>query len=543
MKKGLRNQERHCRPSGAKIAEWFYRIILVVTVLIIGWVLLLNLTQGINAPVWVILLIFIIGILGVILYRGQNYKKLLLRIRKKYPKLTTAKVLRISLIGAIVVGILARLAFILIAGRYHPPTELSDTGIQWFAAQTWANGESLNIYEGAYEAFFPHLMTYTATLAFFMKIFGASALAIIFSNLLFDLIAVFALYILLKKWRGKIAAHIGAILWLINPLEILYCGVGMAIVVTNTVLVIILLLAYLGWQSFQKMQRKAFLGLMIALGLMISLGNAFRPFFTVFIIALLMVFVYQLIRKKVQNIPLAIGGLALMLVSTFGGNQLIDLGYQQLNSYHVPGGTGVGWNFLVGANYETHGRYNVEDYQYWLPRMYGDNMDKFREFDEPSYSVIEVNDDLVGLQKELFARGLERYRQMNLMQLALHMMNKTVILFADATTVTWPFGEAYNIDLWNQYYLAIHSIGTILIIICLIFSLVFLLQNLEKKRAKTPAPDPYLLFVSLSFCGLTAASLMVEVMHRYMMPLMIFFMIFAACQIALMMKKGEKQHA
>ncbi len=509
----------HTESVNRRFTQFIFTALLVLMNLVLLWAVLVYLNNGLSISSTALLLIILLAFVcfGILAYH-QNYLKFIQWLQRKIPQLTSAKASQIVFIVAIVIGILFRLIFLLIGKHYSPDSDLSDTGFHWFFAQKLANGVAPGVYDGGYGAFFPHLMTYSATLAIFMKIFGTGYQAILLSNLLFDLITTATLYYLLKSWRNQKAARLGAIIWLLNPLEIIFCAVGVSIVVTNTMLALALLLVFLVIKLLRSQSWLKLAALSLALGVVLGIGNAYRPIFTVLLIALTLLYVLQIICQP-KNTFLSVSlSLLLVLAGLFGTGKLIDLGYQAVNQYHVPGGTGVGWNFFVGANYDSWGRWNRQDSTVFGSMLYQESGDE-----------AQVNSDLVGMQKDLFQRGLQRYQSMSLTQLISHFVHKSSVFFADnADTTTWVFYEGFRVDPQHSLYRFMDGCGTIALFIGFLISLLYFFKLFNQK---TQPWQPYLVFLMLSFCGLVAASLLVEVMHRYVLPLTVFLTLFSACYL------------
>ncbi len=513
-----------------KISSFFYKLFVIAAALIMGWIAVLYISDGLAIRPKILMVPFYLLLIGLVaLLDHHNYRKLGAKIQNRFPGLSPSKLLRYILLFACIVGVLARLSFLLIGGRYNPTARLGDTGANWYFSQEIVNGDTISPYEGIYMAFYPHLLSYSGLLAGFMQIFGTNTSAIIFSNLLFDVISVIALYYLLKRWQNRQVASIAAVFWLLNPLEILYCSVGMSIVVTNMMLILALLNMYLLLNSIKARNWPTTIVYTLTLGVALGVGNAFRPFFIVFIIAFALMALLQVMQLGRKYLLPNLVSLFLMTIVCFAGAGFVDLFHQALNPYHVPGGVGVGWNFFVGANYDSHGRWNAEDYNYWRSLAYGKDFYMTSEWNESEISQIPASEIHVdAIQDELLQQGIDRYLSMNPYALFVHFIKKSVILFSeDTATITWPFYEAYQVDGENPAYHSIHTAGVILIVFCLGFAIYYFFKIITNRKKPF---DSYLLFVSLSFCGLVAISLLSEVMRRYSMPISIFFIVFAACE-------------
>lgn len=502
------------------VGKSFYKVITIITSVVLGWVMLTYLSQGLEiVPTLLLFVIFIsLVIVACLLYR-QRYLKLSQWLKKRWSKVNSTQVLRIALVIALIIGIAVRLSFLALGSRYGLQEDsLSDNGIHWYYAPALANGEEIQPTEGIYEAFFPHLMTYSATLAGFMKIFGTNYNAVLFSNLIFDLVTVIVIYFLLKQWRGQTAARLGAIFWLLNPLEILFCGCSLSIVVTNMWLAIALLLSYFAIRALRQPCWWKILLVMVGFGLSIGIGNAYRPIFTVILIAFALILAYEVLRRgKTLLIP-AIASLLLVACTSIGCGKLINLGHQAINPYAVSGGVGVGWNFFIGANYDTNGHWSREDSALLGPLLYGQSAEET---------------DVVAIQQHFLEMTIDRYKAMGPIKLLPHLLNKSVTLFADdSETITWPVVSGFQLSDHNPAYLAAHSLGVIMFFVCIVLTFVYCLSIFWRpSEASKWHFDTYTLFLMLCLCGIIAISLMVEVMRRYTMPLLVIFVIFAAIQI------------
>ena len=511
-----------------KFGKNFYKVITIITSLVLGWILLTYLSQGLEiAPVLLLFLIFIILVIVACLLYRQRYQTLLSWAKKRWPKVSFAKVLQVSLIVALAVGIIARLSFLFLGNRYGEDS-LTDNGIHWYYAPALVNGEEIQPTEGIYEAFFPHLMTYSATLAGFMKIFGTGYNAVLFSNLIFDLIAVMAIYLLLRQWRGQTAARLGAIFWLLNPLEILFCSCSLSIVVTNMWLAIALLLSFLAIQDLRQQSHwwKTVL-IALGLGLSVGIGNAYRPIFTVVLIAFALVLLYKVLCRGKSLILPAVVSFLLVVCANIGCSKLIDLGHQAINPY-ATSGVGVGWNFFIGANYDTNGHWSREDSALLTPLLYG----------QPAEET-----DVTAIQRHFLELAIDRYKAMGITKFLPHLLNKSVTLFADdSETITWPVTTGFHISGDHPAYLAAHSLGVIIFVVCVVLTFLYCLQIFWRRSGPSKWQfDTYTLFLMLCICGLIAISLLVEVMRRYTMPLLVIFVIFAATELA--RKSNTVRHA
>lgn len=510
-----------------KFTTFVYRFTLFFTLAILGWANLLYINEGIRLPVYILFLIFLCGAFIFTLHYKHYCRRITAFLKTRFPNLNVDHALKICLIIAIVIGVPFRFGFAFIGKPYAPAEPLSDTGIHWEVSRELANNQPMQSDTAIYEAFFPHLIIYSATLSFFMRIIGQNVFAIIISNILFDAVSVLCIYFFLRSWKNTRTAIIGSVLWILSPINILYCGVGMPMVVTNTCILLTITLAYYIYKLYQQRDKRVYL-LACLLGIIIAIGNSFRPIFTITIITILIIFlcyVFSRIKQGFKKMMPAVLIVGLIMVGSFTGGKLIDIGCQQINPYHVPGGTGVGWNFMLGANYESYGRWNRADSIQFGELVYGEN----------------TNPNLVEIQNTFFKEGINRYLAMNPIQLAKHFLHKTKVLFIDQdSSIAWPLGEAYNINTQkNIIYRSLHGMGVAMFAAMFCLSFIFIIHSIQSRKI-----DYVLFFLCLYFCGLVAASLLVEVMWRYILQPMVFIVIFAACNIGKFIsnKKGEHHH-
>ncbi len=147
------------------------------------------------------------------------------------------------MILVMILAVMVRLSFLIFSDYYLPLGTTIDTGIHRFAGEEIATfGQIVDPVMGRYEAFFPFLTSYSLIVGMSMKIFGVTYLAILIPNIIFDLIAATAIYSILYKWKAnKTISRLGATLWLLNPLTILFCTEGTALTVVNMFIALSLL--------------------------------------------------------------------------------------------------------------------------------------------------------------------------------------------------------------------------------------------------------------------------------------------------------------
>lgn len=536
-----KNQQPH---FFRQLAHFCFMAIIFFVALLAGWILLLYLVCGLDLqPLPLFMLVGLVVMVGVLaLLYHKNYQKLFLSLQRKFPHLTLAKFLRVGLILAIIFGLVARLSTLCLMGRLQFCGKDSDFGVNWYYAEALVSPDTDPApFEETYVAFYPHLLGYIVTLTAFMGIFGSSYTVVILLNIAFDFLAVLALYILLRKWRDRNTACIGAILWLVNPLQILYCAISMSVVAINAFLVFTFLVGYFVFQQFkrtistsnQPVKNLIFVALLSLLfGLTLCIGNAYRPIFSALLIAFILSLVVGVFYcGKKFLLPACISGL--LCVGVFvGTNSGISALYAHVNPQYSPE-VGIGWNVYVGANYDSRGHWTGSDFSMLRPKLWGEKIDLVDPFDPATEAQIQPA-NLAALQDELLTMGIERYQAMNPLEFISHLVHKTVVLFTgEGTTVptmTWPFVREFGLRDDQPLYQLLHSVGKLIIVFSIALTLVFMSKIFIRPKTSN-RKDPMVFWIALSLCGLIAASMLVEVMYRYFMPISVFFIVFAACEL------------
>ena len=204
--------------------------------------------------------------------------------------------LKIAVGIVLFLSLVARFLPIIFNTTYALDGGLTDTGVHYYAAQQLAD-DWLADYILEYEKTYPYLYGYSLTLSYFCKVlFGNINLAIIVSNLLFDLIGAVLFYKLLKRLFNRETSVIGTFLYLINPLSIILCWLPLNLVLVNTMLVLALYLAVLLLDKIKQNSILPSLCLAILLGLVIFVSNLYRPIFTIILIAVVICIILYTLR-------------------------------------------------------------------------------------------------------------------------------------------------------------------------------------------------------------------------------------------------------
>ncbi|MCI9122582.1 MAG: glycosyltransferase family 39 protein [Eubacterium sp.] len=414
---------------------------------------------------------------------------------------------------AVLAGICARLVFLCLGDNYLPYGKGSDTGIHWYLAQEiLKTGKIQSYHEGVYEAFFPYLISYTVLISVMMKFFGVRYTAVLFPNIMCDMVTTIIIYKLLKKWKNQRTALAAVVLWMLNPIGIVFCAEGLALSVTNMLIALSFYVVYYLWRSFQKKEYYKFFLLAAGTGVVFALGNAFRVLFSVFLLAVVILLtVYGSRYFKKKDVVYAATGI-IILIGVMGASSFaVTKMQQQVNPYYTQKHNALGWSMFVGANYDTQGRWSVADWNEMPPRLYNDEM-------HPT----EVN-------REFMNMAVERYRQMSPSELGVHILNKSKVLFEHNEIVIFRNIEEQfaNVTGFEEWVGTANHLGLVTLTVFACLQVLFFIGIFRDKKNL----DWFLFFLSLCFCGLLLSSLCVEVMSRYVSVFLVLLVIFGACAL------------
>lgn len=502
------------------LARFAALAVLWISFLITLWILLICLNDGLGIEGSK----YLAGLFVITLALGGGVTFL----RRRRPKFFGhPKFYLVLTIVAVVMGVILRLVFLRFYQNYAPVDNGSDTGIHWYAAQEiLETGRIRDEFMGNYEAFFTQLTSYTLLVAVSMWFVGVNYLAILLPNILFDLIAAGAIYLLLKKWKGEKVAAWGVVLAMINPLCICFCVEGLALSVVNMFIALGFWLIYVLWKFLQRGEYGKFWLSAGVTGLVLACGNAFRPVFSVLVIAVFgMLVLDSLQRVDWKHTLKSGGGFVIMLVVFVVGGLGWDGIYRLANPYYqTERHSMLGWNFFVGANFETEGRWSQEDSRLIGPSFYSDEDGKVTPPEE--------------VNAEFMKMGLERYRGMDLGRIGLHFLNKSRILFGEnEVRVAENLREQFdNVDGNETWYKITNTVAMITLTVFAILTVIYFWTIIKvTKREKI---DLFGVLVSLIFCGFFVSSLLVEVMSRYVSIFVVPMVVFGACVMPKLVKNS-----
>ena len=462
-------------------------------------VVLLILNGGLSFNYWASLIIF-----SVLLFLCIRYRKKILAFVKRH------KIgVRAFMILLIVVGFLSRFAFLLFQGSFHIELTLSDTGVHWYGAQQIIESGGLDQEIGEYERLYPYLFSYTGVLSAFMSIFGKAYWSILLFNVICDVISCALLYILFYSWKkNKSVGLLAATLWAISPLQIVFCGLPLAIVVVNMLLVASVTMIYFSVYCRNKKIKLTVFPLLA--GCVIAVGNAFRPIFIVLLIAyLIYCFLYTL--KQKSNLRGLLISCAMMALGYLIASTVPGFLHRQFNSYYHGEKGRVGWSVFVGANYETMGVWSSDDSRYFFGNVLGE----------------QAGGDVDIASSMIFNEAIERYKEMLLnWQIVPHFMNKTSVLFADVKNSIHDLPRTFNFSKKNGLYMVLQDL-ILVYYYCVVCVIGWCIVSRIKRGRYGLLNDSFEKFLTIVVLGLFAASMLVEVMNRYILPFIVILLILA----------------
>ena len=231
----------------------------------------------------------------------------------------------------IIIGVIIRIFLLFI----NPLFITNDYGNFYYTALELAEKGYTN---SQYMAMYPHLMPYIATLAFIFKIMGSTYKSVIILNILFDIFSAFIIY---KITNNKKIC----ILWLLNPLNIVWCYMCHPATITNSLLILSIYI-------FKKLYENKKILYSLLLGIILALANLYRPVMIIFLIA---IFIYLIILnyKKIHII------LFILILPTYLFTGYVIKNNIKFNKWEKTKST-LGWNLYVGANLESTGRYSMK---------------------------------------------------------------------------------------------------------------------------------------------------------------------------------------
>lgn len=345
----------------------------------------------------------------------------------------------------------------------------------------WAKGGGIN----KYIATFPHLIPYIVSLGTFFKMFGSSIKSMIIFNTIFDLLSA----LLLKRiFNSKKAA----LIWLLNPINIIWCGICHPVAITNTFIIMSILVFKNVVAKFDKENFKLYF-CAILFGIVLSVANLYRPIMIILFIAVVIWLFLRITRNSFKKILLII---LLIFISYFGCNKLYAFVNKKFIDDTIATQT-VGWNIYVGANIDSSGTWNRKQQD---------------EFDEIFYTDATPTE----IQEHFLEKGLNLYKNNGLIDDIKLFIKKAIILVKNPDRLTCTvFFDTLELTV-NKYVSGALKVLTMLVYyILILFNLIIAYVKLKDKKCDIT------ILLQLFIIGIVASHIFVEVSPRYSLPLLV----------------------
>ncbi len=385
---------------------------------------------------------------------------------------------KIIFISIVTIGILIRILLLCI--NYSELTGVSD--YQTFFSNSATFCESNKISQKTYVELFPFLIPYMVLLGSFFKIASISYKSVVLLNIILDLLTALFLYF---SFDNKNIKMVLPCLWLLNPINCIWCTICCPVVAVNFGIVLSI---FAFSKALKHINSKLFILYSIITGVIMGFANIFRPLMPIMLIAIALYFVYINLHKKKFNINYLISFL-IILICFFSIKFSTRFILNKIISGDVS--TTSGWTLYIGSNLESSGM--------WYPET------KLDELLSAGLSPEEV-------QQEFKRLAIERYKTNGIYNISLFMKKFLIIT---GNIADYSFGTLLSI------YQPNNIIITTLIRV-LLNSFIYLLILLNALNVyfdiKYKKLDIQVLFYMLLYIGLVMAHLFVEVSPRYYMP-------------------------
>jgi hypothetical protein len=345
-----------------------------------------------------------------------------------------------------------------------------------------------------------------------MKFIAEPWLATIILNSVFDILSSLGLYILLQKILPPTSKMpvVAYGVWMLSPLNIIFSVASLPVIVVNFFVIWTILISYLLLRQVTQINSKNSIALSILLGLILGLGNCFRPIFSVALIALLIVYIimYLTTNRSIRFLKLATVCIALPLV--------ILTGMQKLNIAFVSHEIGLhaakdpsGVSLFVGSDRKSAGE--------WRPYINEDmNAICKQDYAQKNYDKCHT---------ELRRAAIKRYKSYGVLNLASLFMRK---LYHQAGQQNYFYNAEQSIVGYagSRAFKFINNYMILYMISLFLLSARFL-YILAKRGSSNKIIDPILIFTVLIMIGWFLSFMFVESAPRYSTIIYPEFIIFA----------------
>ena len=377
----------------------------------------------------------------------------------------------------------------------------SDFALYNSLAHAFSRGEDAG---GKYVALFPHTFGYPFILGLVYSMFSTSKYWAFALNILFEIGTAVLVYLTGKRISNWKAGFIAAIAWAAWASHIFYS----ALINTEslyTFLMILIIYAY-----FRVLPRKGrplcSYGFYFALGALCAITNAIRPLATVLMIAIAIMEVSRVLKRKNGHIS-ALTSLAALFAAYFAFSTIIGMYVSHRIGYDIAKSP-LGFNTYVGSNVDSTGMWNQDDAQVLSDMMH-----------EEEFSAQKIHD-------LLFEEALLRLRRQGIGYFRLAYNKNKIMWDRDDEIVTYLL--AGNNSESTQTILKVDRYPNRLKFICNYYYYVFLiLAFLGVLLLYKIDISNEITFLLLMFMGIGATHTIVEVHGRYHYSAMLIICILA----------------
>ncbi|MGN1379198.1 MAG: glycosyltransferase family 39 protein [Bacilli bacterium] len=226
----------------------------------------------------------------------------------------------------------------------------SDFKLAFDSGKEIANG--LIPSQSHYLSYNGYFYIFSCLISIIFRIFGVSINAILYTNLILQLLSLYFLYKIISMKFSNETSMFLVILYFLLPSII--C-INLLVTTENPFLLMMFICIYISLKLLNKKELKIknFMWF-IFLGILLSFTNYIRPAITVFLIAFLIYYILNL--SKFKEILLIIILLISYLLSNIGFNYLIEYGLKE----NIKSGA-MGWGIYFGTNYDSGGMWTEKD--------------------------------------------------------------------------------------------------------------------------------------------------------------------------------------
>lgn len=358
----------------------------------------------------------------------------------------------------------------------------SDEATFYYNAVKLANNTNINT---RYIAVFPYLYSYILLLGSIMNFIGTGFKTVVLTNILLDMIGSYFIYLIGNKLKNKELGIKMMLLWLFNPLQILWCTKALPVIIVNT-LFIICIYTFIILLKSDTIKKK--ITLSIILGILLGISNSFRPIFIIFLIAMICYYIYNLLIKE-NKTDIKLINLIIIIIIFITCNNFYSSLVSSKTNYKIGNNTS-GWTLYLGSNLKSNGA--------WF------EVSEFNEFlnsNEAEFDVQEIHNYF----KE---QAINNYKTYSILNLTKLFTKKYYILTSNIPSYTY---ENTINPLTNNKLTIIYKLYLIIFWITLILNCI----TIKIKNIK----NPIIIFLIILEIGLILSHLLVEVSPRYFIPL------------------------